>query len=263
MARINAQFLLGHGALSKHAYTSVVQGCGDPATGGPLNDGQGAWDHTFNTPSCQKAWGAAQDAAGDFEIYNYYDTCYGTTGITMSAEQRAAHVAALRLGDAPMGAEVHAGLAPAYGGMEVTARGEEEPLVGGAVNDYSCGGGAMMSVWLALPAVQQALHVKVGTAGMRYTTRDRDDLRPLYKTLASKYRLLIYSGDSDGCVPFVGTEEWTSGLGFTQTEAWRPWNAGTPQNTSASITAGCGTEERERERERRREEKRNEINNHA
>ena len=117
----------------------------------------------------------------------------------------------------------------------------------------------------------------------------------LYKTLASKYRLLIYSGDSDGCVPFVGTEEWTSGLGFAQTEPWRyyyyfpsisflgpfhthfasaippyarrgacptgcpcadskgclqsdampdsmnrafrPWMAGTPQNSSASITA--------------------------
>ena len=33
--------------------------------------------------------------------------------------------------------------------------------------------------------------------------RDRDDLRPLYKTLALKYRVAIYSGDVDGCVPYV------------------------------------------------------------
>ena len=37
------------------------------------------------------------------------------------------------------------------------------------------------------------------------------DMRPLYGTLAKKYRLLIFSGDSDGCVPFTGSAEWTSG----------------------------------------------------
>lgn len=41
-----------------------------------------------------------------------------------------------------------------------------------------------------------------GTKGMKYGPRDRDDLRPLYKVLAQKYRLVIYSGDADGCVPY-------------------------------------------------------------
>lgn len=132
----------------------------------------------------------------------------------MSADQRAEHLESLR-GGMVFGASVHNGLDPA--------------VFGGALNDYSCGGGRMMDRWLKLGAVQKALHVKNGTGGMVYGPRDRDDLRPLYKTLASKYRLLIYSGDTDGCVPYVGTEEWTSGLGFEQTEAWRPWMAGTPQ----------------------------------
>jgi hypothetical protein len=226
MARINAQFFVGHGAMSKHSYAAVVLACGDPTSGGPLGDGQGAWDKTFDTPKCQKAWHAASGAVGDFEIYNYYDTCYGTTGITMSVEQRAAHLDAIRAG-AAFGAGVHSGLEPA--------------TLGGGLNDYSCGGGDMMEPWLARPDVVKALHVKAGTKGMAYGPRDRDDLRPLYKTLAAKYRLLIYSGDSDGCVPFEGTEEWTSGLGFAQTEAWRPWMAGTPQNASASVTAGYVT----------------------
>ena len=50
-----------------------------------------------------------------------YDTCYGTTGITMTAADRAAHLDAVR-GGAPFGAAVHSGLSPAG--------------VGGALNDY-------------------------------------------------------------------------------------------------------------------------------
>ena len=76
---------------------------------------------------------------------------------------------------------------------------------------------------------------------MAYGPRDRDDLRPLYKKLAGKYRLLIYSGDVDACVPFIGTQEWTEGLGFEVIEAWRPWTAGTTVSPTANVTAGYTT----------------------
>ena len=98
-----------------------------------------------------------------------------------------------------------------------------------------------MSAWLARDDVVAALHVTAGTAGMRYGPRDRADLRPLYKTLAEKYRVLIFSGDTDMCVPYIGTEEWTSELGFKQTEAWRPWLSGTNDSPNASITSGYVT----------------------
>ena len=32
------------------------------------------------------------------------------------------------------------------------------------------------------------------------------DLRPLYAKLIPKYRMLIYSGDTDGCVPCVHSQ---------------------------------------------------------
>ena len=51
--------------------------------------------------------------------------------------------------------------------------------------------------------------------------------------------MLIYSGDSDGCVPHVGTEEWTTALGFPVTKDWRPWvtdRAG--GNSTASVVVG-------------------------
>jgi hypothetical protein len=56
-----------------------------------------------------------------------------------------------------------------------------------------------------------------------YNRTPAGDLRPLYATLAKRYDVLLYSGDADSCVPFVGTEEWVHGLGFPVKEHWRPW----------------------------------------
>ena len=64
-------------------------------------------------------------------------------------------------------------------------------------------------IWNSLPSVATALNMKPFTGNaLAYSvtrTGPGSDLRPLYKTLAEKYRLLIFSGDSDGCVPFTGS----------------------------------------------------------
>ena len=46
------------------------------------------------------------------------------------------------------------------------------------------------------------------------------NLLPLYSELINKYQILIYSGDTDACVPYVGTEAWTRGLNFTVVNDW-------------------------------------------
>merc|ERR1712039_236291 len=54
------------------------------------------------------------------------------------------------------------------------------------------------------------------------------DIRPWYKTIATsqqkkKLRVLIHGGDTDpGLNSFLG-QNWTAGLGLTETQAWRPW----------------------------------------
>jgi len=47
----------------------------------------------------------------------------------------------------------------------------------------------------------------------------------VYKRLAQKYRIMIYSGDTDACIPFEGSQEWTRELGFPVKKEWRPWTA--------------------------------------
>jgi carboxypeptidase C (cathepsin A) len=46
----------------------------------------------------------------------------------------------------------------------------------------------------------------------------------LYKPLIEQgVRILIYSGDSDGAVPFNGTERWIANLGLNINKPWRSW----------------------------------------
>ncbi len=77
---------------------------------------------------------------------------------------------------------------------------------GGALNDYPCGSETVMSEWLSLPEVMTALHVVNNTNGFQYSMTAKD-LLPLYAKLIHNYRMLIYSGDVDGCIPYWGSEE--------------------------------------------------------
>ena len=56
-------------------------------------------------------------------------------------------------------------------------------------------------------------------------TSDVTSLVPTYRRLIPAYRVLIYNGDIDPCVPYNGNEEWTRGLGLNETEPWTPWRS--------------------------------------
>lgn len=105
-----------------------------------------------------------------------------------------------------------------------------------ALNDYTCGAETAMDAWLSNDAVVAALHVKANTPGMNYK-KTATNLLPLYKSLIEKHQILIYSGDTDGCVPYVGTERWTRGLNFTVVDDWHQWLA-KPDQVHALHKAG-------------------------
>ena len=77
--------------MSKHAYSKVVKGCGDPTIGGPLGDGQGAWDTSFDTKQCQSAWRNASDAV----VRASYTQCRART--TQQRSQQHSHRGCLDL----------------------------------------------------------------------------------------------------------------------------------------------------------------------
>ena len=190
MQRIWQQFLYGHSAIPKRRYAAIAKACGDPAHGpgswsncsgqGPGCSGPYAsmlrGSDKYRSSECQELLQAVakDEGQGNYELYNYYDTCYATSGMLesaaglaleqllggefemsadlhspyrstgMSSAGRAAHISHMQAGGV-WGAAVHVGQAPL--------------TESGALNDYSCGGMSAMGKWLSHPEVQKALHV--------------------------------------------------------------------------------------------------------
>jgi len=190
---IKTMFLFGHGMISQTMYQDVLKACRN--------------FESLNVRCVEKMTEVAEQA-GAYNIYNIYDRC----GRDQVASERKTPFPELlkRLSERDFIVESRDSLRSLH------------PGVGEALNDYECGAETAMDAWLAEPSVIEALHVLPDTPGMRYK-KTVSDLRPLYADLFKKYRMLIYAGDTDGCVPYVGIEAWTRELGFNVTKEWHSW----------------------------------------
>ena len=213
---INADFFFGHGMYSQPLRETILAACGDFST---------------LTDDCQDALDVMYEQMGDYDVYNIYDEC-GEDNLLLNNKQNTDN------GRHSILKEVFAKLAQ----PNVTVLTQDSFTVSGGYwsilhqslsdidkklktdTDYKCGGHQAMNAWLAEPSVMEALHVLPNTVGMTYS-KTAGDLIPLYTRLITKYQMLIYSGDTDGCVPYVGTEKWTRDLPFKQTRGWHQWFA--------------------------------------
>jgi len=54
----------------------------------------------------------------------------------------------------------------------------------------------------------------------------------IWEGLKGKYRMLKYSGDTDGAVPLIGTRKWIDSLNRTVLDEWRPYYINDTDTTS-------------------------------
>ena len=226
-AKYKSEFFFGHGMFSQALKADMDAACGGMKLSSYLLVGICSCvivivvsiDFKRLTPSCLSTIGKMETAIGQYNVYNIYDTC-GNDQRRRLADGEEESVARKPL--SAVNAEMSA--------QTVTVETADSFTVSAgysaALHDYECGGETAMDAYLADPSVIAALHVKAGTVGMQYT-KTATDLLPLYKDLVNRHpdNILIYSGDTDGCVPYVGTEEWTRNLGFNVTKDWHQWFA--------------------------------------
>ncbi|XP_057974842.1 serine carboxypeptidase-like 2 [Malania oleifera] len=85
--------------------------------------------------------------------------------------------------------------------------------------------------WVKDDSVQDALHIRKGSVGewqrcnfaLSYTIEISDSFQYHVNLSAKGYRSLIYSGDHDLIVPFLGTQAWIRSLNYSIVDDWRPW----------------------------------------
>jgi len=203
----NVLFLYGHHQISTQLFDAIVDKCGMDHL---------KYDKPALSPAdCTANLGKVKEEAGGYFGYGLYDDCIYQEGVRRRR----------RLNSAVARIEVHASGRPTEGA--VPSRGH---LWGGAVNDYVCGGGDAEHVWTDHPAVRKALHVPADSffydadGGGPYHGSE-PNLMPFYQQVAATtdLRVLVYNGDTDPSINSFEAANWTSHLGFTPTQTWRPW----------------------------------------
>ncbi|KAL7163496.1 hypothetical protein ACSBR2_039578 [Camellia fascicularis] len=86
-------------------------------------------------------------------------------------------------------------------------------------------------LWLNNDRVREALHIRKGSIqewircnyGLPYTKSILDSFQYHVNLSTKGYRSLIYSGDHDIGVPFLGTQAWIRALNYSIVDEWRSW----------------------------------------
>jgi carboxypeptidase C (cathepsin A) len=72
--------------------------------------------------------------------------------------------------------------------------------------------------------------------GMRYKLDEKASYYLYPKLITSGLRILIFSGDTDGAVPYNGSQKWISNLKLPVKSAWRSWRADDANNIAGYRT---------------------------
>ncbi|AQK66295.1 serine carboxypeptidase-like 18 isoform X2 [Zea mays] len=89
----------------------------------------------------------------------------------------------------------------------------------------------MSSMWANDASVRQALGIHKGTVpswsrcnyDIPYTNDIPSAVKYHLDVTTKGYRSLVYNGDHDMVVPFIGTQAWIRSLNFSTVDEWRPW----------------------------------------
>ena len=186
--KININLFYGHGMISQPLYAEIIDACGPEINSTSTN--------------CTQLVRHATQQKGQTDVYNVYDIC--------DDEIIAPHPPQPLRAPSPFL--------------------EQFEEVGDAINCAQLNS-QLGDDFLNNPTVKAALHIDkvpahanwtVCANGLRYT-RSTVTLIDRYPTLLSAYRVLVYNGDADACVPWNGSEEWTRELGYAVKNPWHPW----------------------------------------
>jgi len=257
------EFLYGKGAFSNKLYAQIQSSC----TQDELLHGV-----TPNTP-CSDAVGKVSAEAGGYWLYGFYDDCWYQNDIRRQRDRRALSMISGQpySRNTPgyyeyFGPPMHSASsmqqrrASSVGTSSNTGAKMGKTSVGQIVQDamgfpadrvvdfpngYQCGGPAAQVEWLGLSVVKKALNIPSDAiffqsdngVGFTYLFGENNLVSWYNEVIAqNKLRIVVYNGDTDPCINSLQSQDWTSKLGFAETQSWRPWTIDGCQRMGGYVT---------------------------
>jgi len=191
-------FIWGHSLIPDDLYNAVVDVCAG-----------NYWNSSSQI--CNDLLYNASSYVADLNIYNIYEDCYGLGQIKVQEPMwDLRYRMKQRVRDAIK---------------------EERTNKRAPGDNVPCIDSSRAASWINQDSVRTAIHAlpisqlnwTICSGAINYTEQYSTVIPIHEQLLENGYRLFIYSGDVDMCVPNTGTEAWTSSLGLTEVDGWRPW----------------------------------------
>lgn len=224
-------FAHGMALISDQIYEGVIEACG-------INYSNST------SPKCDKKLQLVGQAIAGLNIYDILEPCYhdpGTkSGNATTTKNSNLPLSFQQLGkssEKPLGvrkrmfgrawpfqAPVEDGFVPLWPQLAAQSNSRDVP----------CFDDEVATKWLNDPAVREAIHAKPASVsgpwelctGRISYYHDAGSMIPYHQNLTTKgYKALIFSGDHDMCVPYTGSQAWTSSLGYKIVDQWRSWRS--------------------------------------
>jgi len=178
------------------------------------------------TDDCMNLYMDFNDLVSQVNVYDIFGTCWGA-GPYPQAE-------------APTGGFPHlynAGTDRTHHKKSVTAA-DYTPWVHWAKQKANpkalkelppCTFGSSLLDYMNSDAVRTAMHIPSFVQAWDLCTSDINYISEpeasqwIYEALAGKIKMLHYSGDTDGAVPTIGTQNWIASLGWNKTSEWKQY----------------------------------------
>ncbi|TVU13686.1 hypothetical protein EJB05_37106 [Eragrostis curvula] len=183
---------------------------------------------------CQEKVDRVRWELKDLNLYNILAPCYHHPKIQETVFRHSSLPESFRrLGETERAIPVRKGIAGRSWPLRAALRNGRVPMwtgIGG--RSLNCTSDELATIWLDDEDVRAAIHAKskslIGswefyTARLDYSYDTGTMISSYHKKFTTLgYRVLIYNGDHDLCVPFPGTEAWIKSIGYRVVDRWRP-----------------------------------------
>jgi len=166
-----------------------------------------------------------QTAVGPFNLYNVYDNC-------PADDDDASREKSKNMWHAVSGKSMSWVVTYLHDNQHRLTEAQDELNEMGAGYDWNCGQFDAIPDYFSQSEVRDVLHLPAEsmTSSFNYNTSGPASVTLYPSLLKSGLRVLIYNGDADACVPYIGNEIWTTGMeerGFVEeVDEWHTWYVG-------------------------------------